>query len=88
MRGTSETGGLLEGQLGEEDEMRGEEEVRPISGTFTSAEGEEVGFEALGREADPGEYRWIVLEDGLAKGAKKGARTGSPSGFIDPVQDL
>jgi hypothetical protein len=85
VRGTSETGGLLEGQLGEEDEMRGEEQVRPISGTFTSDEGEEVGFEAFGREADPGEYRWIVLEEGLAKGAKRDARTGSPSGFIDPT---
>ena len=88
VRGTSETGGLLEGQLGEEDEMRGEEQVRPVSGTFISDEGEEVGFEVFGREADPGEYRWIVLEDGLAKGAKRGARTGSPSGYIDPVSDL
>jgi hypothetical protein len=84
VRGTSETGGLLEGQLGEEEERR-DEEVRPISGTFTSAEGQEVGFGVLGREADPGEYRWIVLEDGQATGAKKGARTGSTSGFIDQL---
>jgi hypothetical protein len=83
VRGTSETGGLLEGQLGEEEEMRGEE-VRPISGIFTSAEGQEVSFGVLGREPDPDEYRWIVLEDGQAKGAKKGARTGSTLGYIDP----
>jgi hypothetical protein len=84
VRGTSETGGLLEGQLGGEEEMR-DEEVRPISGTFTSAEGQEVSFGVLGREADPGEYRWIVLEDGQAMGAKKSARTGSTSGYIDPT---
>ena len=84
VRGISETGGLLEGQLGEEEEKR-DEEVRPISGIFTSAEGQEVSFGLLGREPDPDEYRWIVLEDGQAKGAKKGARTGSTSGFIDPA---
>ena len=87
VRGTSETGGLLEGQLGEEEERR-DEEVRPISGTFTSAEGQEVSFGLLGREADPDEYRWIVLEDGQAMGAKKSARTGSTSGFIDPAGDI
>lgn len=87
VRGTSETGGLLEGQLGEEEEMSGEE-VRPISGTFTSAEGQEVSFGVLGREPDPDEYRWIVLEDGQAKGAKKGASTGSTSGFIDLESDF
>jgi hypothetical protein len=36
VRGASETGGLLEGQLGGEEETR-DEEVRPISGTYTSA---------------------------------------------------
>lgn len=87
VRGTSETGGLLEGQLGEEEEMSGEE-VRPISGTFTSAEGQEVSFGVLGREPGPDEYRWIVLEDGQAKGAKKGASTGSTSGFIDLESDF
>jgi hypothetical protein len=86
VRGTSETGGLLEGQLGEEEETR-DEEVRPISGTFTSAEGQEVSFGVLGREADPDEYRWIVLEDGQAMGAEKSARTGTTSGFIDPNMD-
>jgi hypothetical protein len=86
VRGTSETGGLLDGQLGEEEETR-DEEVRPISGTFTSAEGQEVSFGVLGREADPDEYRWIVLEDGQAMGAEKSARTGTTSGFIDPHMD-
>ena len=70
--GTSETGGLLEGQLGEE-EQRGEEELRPIRGSFTSAEGQQAGFEVLVREPEPEEYRWIVLEDGQVKGAKKRA---------------
>jgi hypothetical protein len=55
VRGTSETGGLLEGQLGEE-EMR-DEKVRPISGTFISVEGQQVSFGVLGREPDPDEYR-------------------------------
>ena len=87
VRGTSETGGLLEGQLGGEAEMRGEE-ARLIIGTFTSAEGQEVGLEVLGREPDADEYRWIVLEDGEAKGARKGARPGPTSGFIDTPHDL
>ncbi len=30
----------------------------------------------------------IVLEDGLAKGAKRGARSGTTSGFVDPTTDL
>jgi hypothetical protein len=73
----------------EEEEMRNEA-VRPISGTFTSAEGQEVGFEVLGREPDEDEYRWIVLEDGQAKGAKKGARTTTSGGsnFIDSESNL
>jgi hypothetical protein len=71
--GTSETGGLLEGQLGEEEQQRDGEELRPIRGSFTSAEGQEVRFEVLGRESAPEEYRWIVLEDGQVKGAKKRA---------------
>ncbi len=87
VRGTSETGGLLQGQLGEEEERR-DEEVRPISGTFTSAEGQEVSFGVLGREADADEYRWIVLEDGQAMGAKKSARTGTTSGYIDPTTGI
>ena len=87
VRGTSETGGLLEGQLGGEAEMRGEE-ARLIIGTFTSAEGQEVGLEVFGREPDADEYRWIVLEDGEAKGARKGARPGPTSGFIDTPHDL
>ena len=68
--GTSETGGFVKGQLGEE-EQRGEEELRPIRGSFTSAEGQEAGFEVLGRELEPKEYSWIVLEDGQVKGAEK-----------------
>ncbi len=87
VRGASETGGLLEGQLGGEAEMRGEE-ARLIIGTFTSAEGEELGFAVFGREPIADEYRWIVLEDGEAKGATKGARPGPTSGFIDTPHDL
>jgi hypothetical protein len=73
--GTSETGGFLEGQLGEE-EQRNEEELRPIRGYFTSAEGQEARFEVLGREPEPEEYLWIVLEDGRVKGAEKRAAGG------------
>ena len=75
---------LTERGAGQDALIRGSEEVRPISGNFTSAEGQEVSFGVLGREPDPDEYRWIVLDDGQAKGAKKGARTGSTSGYIDP----
>ncbi len=56
--------------------------------TSEEMKGEEVGFEVFGREADPDEYRWIVLEDGEANGAKKGARTGPTSGFIDPTTQI
>ncbi len=72
--GTSETGGRLEGSLGEE--------VNPgifrIGGTITPPEGEPVEVEAFARpDATPGEYRWIVLPDGQAKGGKKGGASGS-----------
>ena len=73
--GTSETGGFLEGQLGEEEQRDGEE-LRPIRGSFTSTEGQEAGLEVLGREPEPEEYRWIVLEDGQVKGAEKGVAGG------------
>jgi hypothetical protein len=86
VRGASETGGLLDGQLGEEEDMR-DEQARPIRGTLISTEGQEVGFEVFGREANPDEYRWIVFEDGVAKGAKKSVRTGSTSGFINDDLD-
>ncbi len=41
--------------------------------------------EAFVREVTAGEFRWIVLEDGEAKGAKKGART---TEFVDPTTDF
>lgn len=57
VQGTSETSGLLWGQLGQKQEMGGEE-VRTIGGTFTPSEaGQEVRFKVLGREPDADEYR-------------------------------
>ncbi len=41
--------------------------------------------QAFVREVTPGEFRWIVLADREAKGAKKGAGT---TEYIDPVHDL
>jgi hypothetical protein len=81
--GTSEDGArLLEARLGEEVDPG----TRRIGGTITSSEGEPKDFEAFsGREAQPGEYRWIVLSDGRAKG---GAKKGSGPGFIDRESDL
>ncbi len=79
VRGTSETGGLLEGQLGGEAEMRGEE-ARLIIGTFTSAEGQEVGFEVFGREPIADEYRWSSWRTGRPRGRRRERPRDPPRG--------
>jgi hypothetical protein len=77
LRGTSETGGRLEGSLGEEISPG----IFRIGGTISPAEGEPVEIEAFTRpDSSPGEYRWVVLPDGQAKG---GSKQGSGPGFID-----
>jgi hypothetical protein len=81
-KGTSETGGRLEGRLGEEINP----DIFRISGTISPAAGEPVEIEAFTRlDTRPGEYRWVVLPDGQAKG---GAKKGSGPGFTSTEGDL
>ena len=72
--GTSADGArLLEARLGEEVNPG----IRRIGGTITPSEGEPHDVEAFsGTEAQPGEYRWIVLSDGQAKGGPKEGEAG------------
>ena len=80
--GASEDGAqLLEARLGEEVKPG----IRRISGAIILAEGESQDFEAFSREAQPGEYRWILLSDGQAKG---GAKKGSGPGFTSTGSDF
>ena len=86
VRGISETGGEIEGQVADEPQAEGG--GYPVSGTITSPDGETQDFEAFASSDEAGEeFRWIVLEDGEVKGASKSAATGSSSGFIDPSTD-
>jgi hypothetical protein len=79
--GTSETGGRLEGKL---DQPTGDGSTS-ISGTITPPNGSARSFEmSVPSSVEEGEYRWIVLNNGRIKGAKKGTPTGSSSGFINP----
>ena len=81
--GTSETGGRIEAQLGEEVNT----DILRVSGTITPPEGEPVELETFARYASPGEYRFIVLPDGEVKGSKKGKSTGSTTDWYDPTTD-
>lgn len=87
VRGTSETGGLLEGQIGEEplEEPLEKEGAYLIIGTITSPDGQTLDLRALSASGPTeNEYRYVVLEDGQIRGARKGRSTGS---FIDAVSN-
>lgn len=89
VRGTSETGNRLEGQVAEEPQLgsQGQLENYPITATITSPDGETFDFELLAAELElPEEARWIVLADGTAKGARKGVPSKSGgAGFTCPI---
>jgi hypothetical protein len=88
VRGTSETGGLLEGQIGEEplEEPEEKEGAYLITGTITSPDGQTLDWGVLSASGPTeNEYRYVVLEDGQIRGARKGRSTDS---FIDAVTNL
>jgi hypothetical protein len=82
LRGTSEAGGRLEGMLAHQ---LGEDGLYPLAATLTAPDGQSVDLVAVSDEHEGGEYRWIVLEDGEVKGARKNVATGASSGYIDPT---
>ncbi len=85
VRGTSENGGRLEGMVAHQ---LGEDGLYPVAATITAPDGQSLELVAVSDEHEGGEYRWIVLEEGEVKGARKNVATGSSSGYIDPVSDL
>ena len=83
--GSSEDGGQLEGQLGQE----AADGTYPITGTFTAADGEPEDFEvSVSNMVDAADYRWIVLPDGRFKGARRDLTTSPHPQVIDPSGDL
>ena len=66
----------------------GEDGLYPVAATLTAPDGQTVDLAAVSDDDEGGEYRWIVLEDGAVKGARKHVATGSSSGFIDPISDI
>ena len=85
VRGTSENGGRLEGMVAHE---LGEDGLYPVAATLSAPDGQSVDLVAVSDEHEGGEYRWIVLEDGGVKGARKNVATGSSSGYIDPTSNI
>ena len=85
LRGTSENGGRLEGMVAHQ---LGEDGLYPVASTITAPDGQTLELVAVSDDIEGGGYRWIVLEDGEVKGARKNVATGSSSGYIDPVSDL
>jgi hypothetical protein len=67
--GTSQTGGQLEGQLGN---ILKEYDTYPVSGTITPPEGQPQDFKALTSPNTSDHHRWIVLDDGQIKGGNVG----------------
>jgi hypothetical protein len=85
VRGTSETGVILEGEIGEEplEEPEEKEGAYLITGTITSPDGQAQDFRVLSASGPTeNEYRYVVLEDGQIRGARKGRSTGS---YLDAV---
>jgi hypothetical protein len=85
LRGTSENGGRLEGMVAHQLEEDG---LYPVASIVTAPEGQTLELVAVSDDIEGGGYRWIVLEDGEVKGARKSVATGSSSGYIDPTADL
>jgi hypothetical protein len=69
LSGTSQTGGQLEGQLGNILEEYG---TYPVSGTITPPDGQPQDFKALTSPNSSDHHRWIVLADGRIKGGNVG----------------
>lgn len=80
LSGTSERGGQLEGQLG--DQLQ--DGSYPVSGTITSPDGEAQDFEAFASPEASGNLRWIVLPDARIRGGfQQGQGAGFGGGFAN-----
>ena len=79
VRGTSETGGRLAGELGEPARLGRKPPRRryPITGTITARNGDtlDLAGKAGAWTDDPSEWRWVVLPNGQIRGATKTRRT-------------
>ena len=69
LSGTSQTGGQLEGQLG--NILEGND-TYPVRGTITPPDGQPQDFSALTSPNTSDQHRWIVLADGQIKGGNVG----------------
>ncbi len=69
LSGTSQTGGQMEGQLGNILEENG---TYPVSGAITPPDGQPQDFTALTSPDTSEQHRWIVLADGRVKGGNIG----------------
>ena len=69
LSGTSQTGGQLEGQLGN---ILEENNTYPVRGTITPPDGQPQDFSALTSPTTSDQHRWIVLADGRIKGGNVG----------------
>ncbi len=69
LSGTSETGGQMEGQLGN---LLEENNTYPVRGTITPPDGQPQDFSALTAPNTTDQHRWIVLADGQIKGGNVG----------------
>jgi hypothetical protein len=83
LRGISETGGQLEGQIADEPQ---DGDGYLARGTITSPEGQSEDFVGVTLDELPAgeEFRYIVSENGEVKGARKRATTAS--GFLMPIE--
>ena len=69
LSGTSQTGGQMEGQLGN---ILEENNTYPVRGTITPPDGQPQDFSALTAPNTADQHRWIVLADGQIKGGNVG----------------
>ncbi len=69
LNGTSQTGGQMEGQLGN---LLEENNTYPVRGTITPPDGQPQDFSALTAPNTADQHRWIVLADGQIKGGNVG----------------
>jgi hypothetical protein len=70
LSGTSQTGGQLEGQLGN---ILEETSTYPVRGTITPPNGQPQDFSALTSPNTSDQHRWIILADGRIKGGNVGS---------------
>jgi hypothetical protein len=71
LSGTSESGGQLQGQLGNGNTLE-QYGTYPVSGTITAPDGQPQDFRAFTSPNTSDHHRWIVLADGQIKGANVG----------------